>query len=228
MTGEPRLHKFSGFFWAPLPTYNFYLYFRIVLYFSQIKMNWTERRIRTLRLFYFGDGSLCMGTCTDVDFVAHFPSDLRFFRRARNRRTLSIFFFYVVTLLKASAAQPMAIFAFDFVRNTHTEALMSLLSKSLAQATSYLVAVHLHDWCPSSIPTSKISHVTENGCWLWVKDNCNHLSFVCPRQRKHFLVNNCSETCIRRTLEHSLRVSKHAAGFSLFTLKKKKQFHNLV
>ena len=126
------------------------------------------------------------------------------------------FFFYVVTLLKASAAQPMAIFAFDFVRNTHTEALMSLLSKSLAQATSYLVAVHLHDWCPSSIPTSKISHVTENGCWLWVKDNCNHLSFVCPRQRRRFLVNNYSKTCIRRTLEHSLRVSKHA-GFSLFT-----------
>ena len=103
----------------------------------------------------------------------------------------------------------MAIFAFDFVGNTHTEALMSLLSKSLTQATSYLVAVHLHDRCPSSIPTSKISHVTENRCWLWVKDNCNHLSFVCPSQRRHFLVNNYSETCIRRTL----------AGFSLFTQK---------
>ena len=165
-----------------------------------------------------------MGTCTDVDFVAHFPSNRRFFRRARNRRMLSIFF-YVVTLL-ASSAQPMAIFVFDFVGNTHTEALISLLSKSLRQASSYLVSVHLHDRCPSSIPTSKISHVTENGCWLWVKDNCNHLSFVCPRQRRHFLVNNCSETCIRRTLEHSLRVSKHVS-FSLFTLKKK-HFHNLV
>ena len=86
---------------------------------------------------------------------------------------------------------------------------MFLVPQSLTQATPYLVAVHLHDRCPSSIPTSKISHVTENGCWLWVKDNCNHLSFVCPRQRRHFLVNNYSETCIRRTLEHSLRVSKH-------------------
>ena len=141
-----------------------------------------------------------------VDFVAHFPSNRRFFRRVQNRRILSI---CVVTLL-VSSAQPMAIFAFDFVGNTHTEALISLLSKSLlTQAISYLVAVHLHDRCPSSIPTSKISHVTENRCWLWVKDNCNHLSFVCPSQRRHFLVNNYSETCIRRTL----------AGFSLFTQK---------
>ena len=90
---------------------------------------------------------------------------------------------------------------------------MSLLPQSLTQATPYLVAVHLHDRCPSSIPTSKISHVTEHGCWLWVKaGNCNHLCFACPSQRRHFLVNNCSETCIRRTLEHTLRVSKHA-GF---------------
>ena len=158
----------------------------------------------------------------EVDFVARFPSNRRFFRRARNRRILSIFF-CVVTLL-VSSAQPMAIFAFDFVGNTHTEALMSLLSKSLTQATSYLVAVHLHDRCPSSIPTSKISHVTEHGCWLWVKGNCNHLCFACPSQRRHFLVNNCSETCIRRTLEHTLRVSKHA-GFHYLH---KKQFHNLV
>ena len=151
----------------------------------------------------------------DVDFVPHFPSNLRFFRRARNRRILSIFFFCVVLTLLASSAQPMAIFAFDFAGNTHTDALMSLLSKSLTQATSYLVAVHLYDRCPSSIPTSKISHVTQKRCWLWVKDNCNHLSFVCPRQRRQFLVNNYSETFIRRTLE-TLRVSKHA-GFSLFT-----------
>ena len=117
------------------------------------------------------------------------------------------FFFGVVTLL-ASSAQPMAIFAFDFVGNTHTEALMSLLSKSLTQATSYLVAVHLHDRCPSSIPTSKISHVTENGCWLWVKDNCYHLSCACPRQRRKFLDNNCSGTCIRRTrcIKRTLRL----------------------
>ena len=178
-------------------------------------MNWTERRIRTLRLFYFGDVSLCMGAYRRPLCPAFFINR-RFFKRARNRRILN--FFLLETLL-ASSSQPMAIFAFDFVRNTHTEALMSLLSKSLTQATSYLVAVHLHDRCPSSIPTSKISHVTEHGCWLWVKGNCNHLCFVCPRQRRHFLVNNCSQTwqtCSRRTLEHSLRLSKHA-GFSLFT-----------
>ena len=143
----------------------------------------------------------------DVDFVPRFLSNCRFFRQPRNRRILSIFLRGNAT--SKPSAQPMAIFAFDFVGNIHTEALMSLLSKSLTQATPYLVAVHLHDRCPSSIPTSKISHVTENGCWLWVKDNCNHLSLVCPRQRRHFLINNCSETCIRRTLEHSLRVSKH-------------------
>ena len=161
-------------------------------------------------------------------FCRAFSIKSSFFQASTKSSHVEHFFFGVVTLL-ASSAQPMAIFAFDFVGNTHTEALMSLLSKSLTQATSYLVTVHLHDRCPSSIPTSKISHVTENGCWLWVKDNCNHLSFVCPRQRRRFLVNNYSETCIRRTLEHSLRVSKHAAGFSLFTLKKKKkQFHNLV
>lgn len=121
----------------------------------------------------------------------------------------------MVTLLVRSA-QAMVIFAFDVVGNTHSEALMSLKSKGLTQATPYLVAVHLYDRCPPSIPTSKIAYVTENGFWLRVKDNWNHLSFACPRQRRQFLVNNYSETCIRRTLEHSLRVSKHA-GFSLFT-----------
>ena len=78
-------------------------------------------------------------------------------------------------------------------RRKHPEALMSLLSKSLTRATPYLAAVHLYDQCPSSIPTSKISYVTENRCWLWVKDNCNHLRFACPRQRRHFLVDNYSE-----------------------------------
>ena len=103
---------------------------------------------------------------------------------------------------------------------------MFLLPQSLTQATPYLVAVHLHDRCPSSITTSKISHVTEHGCWLWVKGNCNHLCFACRRQRRrHFLVNNRdSETCIRRTLEHFLRVSKHA-GFHC--LHKKNSFPTL-
>ena len=128
-------------------------------------------------------------------------------------------FFCVVTLL-ASSAQSMAIFAFDFVGNTHTEALMSLLSKSLTQATSYLVAVHLHDRCPSSIPTSKISHVTENGCWLWVKDNCNHLSFVCPRQRRHFLVNNCSETCVKTCKFFTVYIKKKTLSQPCLVLKR--------
>ena len=152
-------------------------------------MNWTERRIRTLPLFVLVMWASAW-VPTDVDFVPYFSSNRRFFRRARNRRILNIFF-WVETLL-TSSSQPMTLFAFDFVGNTHTEGLMSLLSKSLTEAARYLVAVHLHDRCPSAIPTSKISHLTENGCWLWVKDNCNHLCFVCPRQRRHFLVNNCS------------------------------------
>ena len=40
--------------------------------------------------------------------------------------------------------------------------------------------------------------------------------FVLDKEDTFWLINNCSETSIRRTLEHSLRVSKHA-GFSLFT-----------
>ena len=34
VTGEPRFHKPSGFFWAPLPTYNSYMYPCIVIYFG--------------------------------------------------------------------------------------------------------------------------------------------------------------------------------------------------
>ena len=35
VAGQPRLHKPSGFFWAPLPTYNnLYMYSCIVLYFG--------------------------------------------------------------------------------------------------------------------------------------------------------------------------------------------------
>ena len=117
----------------------------------------------------------------------------------------------------------MAMFAFNFVGNTYTEALISLPSKSLAQATSYLVAINLHDRCPSSNPTSKISHVTENRCWLWVKDNRNHLSIAWPKQRRNVLVNNYSETCIRRTLEHSLRVSKTCRFFTVYIIIKKKK-----
>ena len=42
MTEEPRLHKPSGFFWAPLPTYSSYMYSCIALYFGKIKMKWNE------------------------------------------------------------------------------------------------------------------------------------------------------------------------------------------
>ena len=149
---------------------------------------WSERRIRKLGLFYFGDVSLFVDNCRRR-FCPAFSIKSSFFQASTKSSHIELF---LLETLLASSSQPMAMFAFDFVGNTHTEALMSLLSKSLTQATRYLVAVHLHDRCPSSIPTSKISHVTENGCWLWVKDNCNHLCFVCPRQRRHFLVNNCS------------------------------------
>ena len=183
----------------------FFLYiflYCIIFWLNKNELNRTERRIRTLRLFYFGGASLCKSTCRRRSCVFH-----QMVAFSGEHEMVAYWAFFCVVTLLVSSTQPMAIFAFDFVGNTHTEALMSLLSKSLTQAISYLVAVHLHDRCPSSIPTSKISHVTENGCWLWVKDNCNHLSFVCPSQRRHFLVNNYSETCIRRTL----------AGFSLFT-----------
>ena len=127
-------------------------------------MNWTECRIRTLRLFYFGEVSLCMDTCK-CRFCPAFSIKSSFPHASTKSSLIKHFFFCVVTLLVCSA-QPTAIFAFDFVGNTHTEALMSLLSKRLARATPHLVAVHLYDQCPSSIPTSKVSYVTENGCWL--------------------------------------------------------------
>ena len=104
---------------------------------------------------------------------------------------------------------------------------MSLLPQSLTQATPYLVAVHLHDRCPSSIPTSKISHVTEHGCWLWVKGNCNHLCFACPRQRRHFLVNNCSETFIMRTLYRAFPKGVKTCRFFNVYIKKKNSFTTL-
>ena len=160
-----------------------------MFWLNKNELNWTECRIRTFGQFHFGDVSLCMGTCRRR-FCRAFSIKSSFF--SGEHKIVAYWAFFCVVMLLASSAQPMAIFAFDFVGSNHTDALMSLLSKSLTQATSYLVAVHLHDRCPSSIPTSKISHVTENGCWLWVKDNCNHLSFVCPRQRRHFLVNNCN------------------------------------
>ena len=149
-----------------------------------MKMNWTQNKNAWPVLFW---------RCEPLHGYLHTSILSRFFHQivvfSGKHEIFAYWAFFCVVTLLASSAQPMAIFAFDFVGNTHTEALMSLLSKSLTQATPYLVAVHLHDRCPSSIPTSKISHVTENRCWLWVKDNCNHLSFVCPRQRRHFLVN---------------------------------------
>ena len=151
--------------------------------------------------------------------ILRFPSNGRFFRRARNLRILSIF-------LRGNATSKLSPTNGDvrvrFRRITHTDALMSLPSKSLAQATSYLVAINLHDRCPFSNPTSKISHVTENRCWLWVKDNRNHLIIAWPKQRRNILVNNYSETCIRRTLEHSLRVSKTCRFFTVYIIIKKK------
>ena len=42
----------------------------------------------------------------------------------------------------------------------------------------HLSAVNLHNWCPSSISTSKISHVTENGQWLGVNKKGNHTTHI--------------------------------------------------
>ena len=42
----------------------------------------------------------------------------------------------------------------------------------------HLSAVNLHDWCPSSISTPKISHVTENGQWLGVNKKGNHTTHI--------------------------------------------------
>ena len=115
----------------------------------------------------------------------------------------------------------MAIFAFDFLRNTHTEA-----SSDVPTTSEPYTGYSLPCCRPSSWPVSILHpHIQNLPCdrtrmWLWVKGNCNHLCFACPRQRRHFLVNNCSETCIRRTLEHSLRVSKRA-GFHCLHKKKK-------
>ena len=41
----------------------------------------------------------------------------------------------------------------------------------------YLFAVNLHDRRPFSISTSKISHVTENRNWFWVKVKRNQLTY---------------------------------------------------
>ena len=42
----------------------------------------------------------------------------------------------------------------------------------------HLIAGNLHDWRPSSVSTSKISHVTENGQWLGVNKKGNHTTHI--------------------------------------------------
>ena len=44
----------------------------------------------------------------------------------------------------------------------------------------HLCAVNLHNWRPSSISTSKISHVTENGDWLGVQTEGDKLTDIRP------------------------------------------------
>ena len=48
----------------------------------------------------------------------------------------------------------------------------------------YLVAVNLHDRRPPPISTSKISKVTENGSWFWVKEESNQLTNPGPVEQK--------------------------------------------
>ena len=52
---------------------------------------WSERRIRTLGLFYFGDVSLCVDTCRRRFCPAFSIKSSFFFRGALNSRILSIF-----------------------------------------------------------------------------------------------------------------------------------------
>ena len=43
VTREPRLHKPSGVFWPPLPTYNSYIYSCVVFFWlNKNELNWTE------------------------------------------------------------------------------------------------------------------------------------------------------------------------------------------
>ena len=44
----------------------------------------------------------------------------------------------------------------------------------------HLCAVNLHNWRPSSISTSKISHVTENRDWLGVQTEGDKLTDIRP------------------------------------------------
>ena len=51
----------------------------------------------------------------------------------------------------------------------------------------HLAAVNLHDRCPSSISTSKISHVTENRNWFWFNLEGNQLTHPRPVKYKNVL-----------------------------------------
>ena len=48
------------------------------------------------------------------------------------------------------------------------------IGNELFNKSMHLSAVNLHNWCPSSISTPKISHVTGNGQWLGVNKKSNH------------------------------------------------------
>ena len=54
----------------------------------------------------------------------------------------------------------------------------------------HLAAVNLHDRCPSSISTSKISHMTENSNWFWINLEGHQLTHPRPVQYKNSLLLN--------------------------------------
>ena len=65
----------------------------------------------------------------------------------------------------------------------------------------HLSAVNLHNWCPSSISTPEISHVTENGQWLGINKKGNHPthigSFKSKWKKKNTTINENNDGEIR-------------------------------
>ena len=45
---------------------------------------------------------------------------------------------------------------------------LCIVNEFSSRRNCYLIAINLHDRCPSSISASKVSHVTENRNWFWV------------------------------------------------------------
>ena len=143
----------------------------------------------------------------DVDFVAHFPSNRRFFRRARNRRILSIFLCGNATS-KLSATNGDLRVRF---RQKHPY-------KGKLWCPYYLRALHrlLRTLLPSIFMTGVHPPSPHPKFPMWQRTDVGFESkiiviiwvvLVLDKERK-FLDNNCSGTCIRRTpcIKRTLRL----------------------